>query len=43
MKEFLKRYWLFILIGVFLVFVVTVYLMIVTSKPQEGGFVYQIN
>ena len=43
MKDFLKRYWLFIIGSAFLLFVITIFLMIVTSKPQEGGFVYQIN
>lgn len=43
MKDFLKRYWLLIIGGVFLLFVVTIFLMIVTSKPQEGDFIYQIN
>ena len=43
MNDSSKRYWLFIIGGVFMIIVVTIFLMIFTSKPQEGGFIYQIN
>ena len=43
MKDFLKKYWLWIIGGVFLMITITVLLMIITSKPQEGHFIYQIN
>lgn len=43
MGDFLKKYWLLFLGAFFVLFVVTLLLMLVTSKPQESGFVYQIN
>jgi len=43
MKDFFKKYWLFIIGGTFLIIIVTIFLMIITSKPQEGSFIYQIN
>lgn len=43
MKEFLRKYFLRILVILVAVFMLTLILMIVSSHPQEGGFIYQIN
>ncbi len=43
MKGLFRKYWLFILVGFIFLMALTMLLVIVTSRPQEGGFVYQID
>ena len=42
MKDFLNKNWLLICAGLLVLLVITIFLMMITSNPQKGGFVYQI-
>ncbi len=43
MNDFIKRYWLYWVIGVLILGAGTLWLTLMTKSAPEGGFVYQIN